>query len=163
MTQRRAPQADNKTAVRQAFQRIWDDLDSIEAIAGLLTQVNSNASAITIRQPVYNDGNDTVDLARANAAGTVEVLGLVHTASIGASVAGEFISNGTLIATIAQWDVVTGDSGGLTAGTVYYLDPDTAGMLTTTGPSAASKYVVRVGRAVSTTRMEISITQPILL
>ena len=129
----------------------------------MLTQVNSNASAITIGQPVYNDGNDTVDLARANAAGTVEVLGLVHTASIDASGPGEFISSGTLVATTAQWDTVTGDSGGLTAGTVYYLDPDTAGMLTTTGPSAAGDYVVRIGRAMSTEKMEISITQPILL
>jgi len=34
-----------------------------------------------------------------------------------------------------QWDAITGASGGLTAGSAYYLDT-TAGLLTTTAPAA---------------------------
>ncbi len=160
---RRAPHPDSPTEIRQAFQRLNDDLDTIEATTGFITQINNNAGTITIGQPVYNDGNDTVDLAKADAAGTVEVLGLIYSISIVTTEAGFIVSDGILVATTTQWDTVTGGSGGLTAGSVYYLDPTTAGRITATGPTVAGKYVVRIGRAVSTIKLEISISQPILL
>jgi len=58
---------------------------------------------------------------------------------------------------------VTGETGGLTPGAVYYLDPDTPGNLTQTAPTTTGDFVVRVGRAISATAMEISVSQPILL
>ena len=163
MTNRWTPHPKSHTEIRQAFQRMSEALDAVEATAGLITQTNSNAGTIVIGQPVYNDGNDTVDLAKADAAGTVEVLGLVYSTSIVTTESGLFVSDGLLEATTTQWDAITGGSGGLTFGIVYYLDPTTAGKLTTTGPTAAGKYVVRIGRAISTTKLEISISQPILL
>jgi len=140
-----------------------DTLDAVVSEVDVVEMTNNEASAIVIGTPVYVESAGNVEKAQADASGTVEVLGLVRAVSIAASESGEIITDGILIATTGQWDTVTGDSGGLTAGTVYYLDPDTAGMLTTTAPTTGGDYVVRIGKALSTTDLEITITQPILL
>jgi len=99
-----------------------DTLD-VPAIAGgdVVSQTNDESGAIVIGTPVYNDANDGVKKAKADAAGTVKVLGLVATASITNGTAGNIQLNGILAATTTQWDAVFGTSGGLTAGTDYFL------------------------------------------
>jgi len=140
-----------------------DTVDAQISEVDVVNQQNNNIASIVIGAPVYNDGAGTVDLAQADAAATVEVLGLVKSASIVAAASGAIQTDGILVATTAQWDTITGDVGGLVAGSVYYLDPDTAGLLTVTAPSAVGDFVVRIGKAVSTTEMEITILQPIEL
>lgn len=130
--------------------------DSV-ASADLFSRTNNNAGAIVIGQAVYVDGAGTVDLAQANTAGTKDVLGLVADLSIGAASSGGIQTDGLLTATTGQWDVVTGQVGGLTAGSKYYLDETTAGSLTTTPPSGVGEFVAPVGTALSTTEMEITI------
>ena len=127
------------------------------ASADLFPRTNNNAGAIVIGQAVYVDGAGTVDLAQANAAGTKDVLGLVADVSIANAASGNIQSDGLLTATTGQWDAVTGQVGGLTAGSLYYLDPSTPGALTATAPTAVGQFVCPVGRAMSTTEMEITI------
>jgi len=124
---------------------------------------NDEANAIVICTPVYVNGEGTVKKAKADALSTSEVLGLVVDTSIAASASGRVLTDGRFTATTGQWDVVTGDVGGLTPGSVYYLNPTTAGKLTTTAPIADSEVVARIGKALSATVLEISINQPILL
>ena len=140
-----------------------DTVDAQVSEVDVVNQQNNNVASVVIGSPVYNDSAGTVDLAQADAAATVEVLGLVKDATIAAAASGAIQTDGVIAATTAQWDVATGDVGGLTAGSVYYLDPDTAGMLTTTAPTAVGDFVVRVGKAISTTEMEITVLQPIEL
>ena len=140
-----------------------DSLDASVSEVDIVSRSNSNAGAITIGQAVYPDGNGSVDLGQANASGTVEVLGLVASTSIASAASGSIQTDGILTATTGQWDAVTGGTGGLVAGTVYYLDPSTAGHITSTAPTTASQYVVRIGVALSTTELEISVRSPILL
>lgn len=140
-----------------------DTLDASAAEVDVVALTNGNASPIVIGSPVYSDAAGSVDLAQADASGTVEVLGFVRDVSIGAAASGSIQTDGILAATTGQWDAVTGETGGLVAGTIYYLDPSTAGQLTLTAPSAVSEYVVRVGQGISTTEMEITIEPPILL
>jgi len=140
-----------------------DTLNAVCTEVDVVSMENGNAGTMLIGHAVYVEANDTVELAQADAAATVEVLGLVQPATITAAASGYIITDGVLTATTDQWDVITGDVGGLTAGTVYYLDPDTAGLLTTTAPTTVGDYVVRVGKALSTLDLEISISQPILL
>jgi hypothetical protein len=116
---------------------------------------NGNASAIAIGRAVYSSAAGAVNLANANAAGTMGVVGLVSATSIANGAAGLVAMDGVLTATTTQWDAVTGQTGGLTFGSVYFLSNTTAGALTTTAP--ASGYVVPVGRALSTTQMKIHI------
>lgn len=140
-----------------------DTLDAVVTEVDIISRVNSNASPIIIGAPVYPDGNGSVDLAQADASGTIEVLGLVQETSIAAAASGYIITDGVLVASTGQWDAITGLTGGLVANDVYFLDPSTAGLLTSTAPTSAGQYVVRVGKGLSTTEMEISISQPVLL
>lgn len=124
---------------------------------------NGEAGNIIIGQAVYISGNDAVKKARADAAATTALFGIVYDASIAAAANGVIATDGVMTATTAQWDVVTGDTGGLVAGSNYYLSDATTGNITKTVPTASGAYVVRVGRAVSTTVLELNIGEPYLL
>lgn len=125
---------------------------------------NGNAGAIVVGSPVYITTNDTCDKAQANAAGTKEVRGLVSQApSIGAGLTGAVQLAGVLALTTAQWDAVAGTSGGLTANTPYFLDPATAGKITSTPPTTVGQYIVELGTALSTTELDVDVGRPILL
>jgi len=128
----------------------------------VIEMTNANAGAIPICSPVYVSGASEVDLAQADAAATTEILGLAAE-QLEISGSGNIQTDGVLAATTGQWDIVTGDVGGLTPGSVYYVDPDTAGMLTTTAPTEAGDYVIRVGVALNTTDLDITVTPPIKL
>ncbi len=134
---------------------------SIRAVA------NGEASAgLVFGMPVYASAADTVKRAQANAKSTGAVIGLVADASIAAAANGNMAENGVLVGLTAQWDaVVTGQSGGLTFNAIYFLDPANVGKLTTTVPSGNGTGVVntKIGRAISSTELELDIRDPILL
>jgi hypothetical protein len=146
---------------------VIQQLPSGDTVSGLgadaITLTNNNAGSAVIGMPVYSDSADGFDLALADAAATYLVIGLVQDTSISAAAAGEVQVNGILTATTGQWDAVTGDSGGLTAGSRYFLDPTTVGNLTTTPTTTTTEYVTPVGRALSTTKMELLIETSVLL
>ena len=123
----------------------------------LISQTNGESVSIVIGTPVYSSGNDTVKKAKADASGTISLVGLVYDTSVATSAAGNVITDGVLSATTAQWDAVAGTTGGLTAGTDYFLSAATAGLMTATAPSTAGQYVQKVGRAISTTEMRLLI------
>ena len=52
---------------------------------------------------------------------------------------------------------------GLSPGSHYYLSDATFGLITTTAPSGAGKYVTYVGEAVTATKLSIQLTPPIKL
>jgi hypothetical protein len=140
-----------------------DTLDAAVSEVDVASLTNNNASPIVIGNAVYTDAAGGVDLAQADALGTSEVVGLVREASISAAASGEIQTDGVLVATTTQWDAVAGTTGGLDVGTVYYLDPSTAGDLTDTAPTAIGQVVIRIGKAISTTDIEISISEPVQL
>jgi len=67
--------------------------------------------------------------------------------------------SGLLKLTTAQWDAITGGSGGLTRGDAYYVSATTSGHLTTTAPSGGGQFVSPVGIATSATTMRL--VQPV--
>lgn len=136
-----------------------DVLQAIGEIEGI-TQTNGEAGAITVGMPVYSSGVDTVKKAKADAAGTVEVIGLVSTSSISGSGTGVIQTAGVL--TNADWTGVLGGAE-LTAGAPYFLDPSTAGKITASAPATVGQFVVFLGHAISTTKLVIEIKAPILL
>lgn len=134
-----------------------DTLNIPSITAGnVISQTNDEAGAIVIGAPVYNDANDGVKKAKADASGTKDVIGLVRDSSITNGVAGSIQTDGTLTATTGQWDAVFGTTGGLTKGTRYYLSAATAGLGTVTAPSTVGQYVVELGIAISTTELILS-------
>lgn len=130
------------------------DVDQTDIIPSM---TNNNVGAIVKGQPVYCDDNDDVDLADADNVNTSEVIGLVADASIASSASGNIRVAGILTATTAQWDAVTGDVGGLAAGTIYYLSDATPGTFTTISPSQVGVLFVRIGVGLSTTEMKLLI------
>jgi hypothetical protein len=141
-----------------------DTLDSPQAGGDVVMQTNDEAGAIVIGTPVYNDVNDGVKKAKADASGTKDVIGLMRDASTAAAASGAVQVNGVLSATTGQWDTAFGTSGGLTKGTRYYLSGTTAGLGAGTAPSTVGQYVVELGLALSTTELLLSAPfRPILL
>lgn len=127
------------------------------------SQTNDNAGSVVIGAPVYSTAADHFDKAKANALSTSRVYGLVADTSISTTSAGNVCVGGILSATTAQWDAITGQTGGLTFNSKYYLDASTAGKLTTTAPSASTNIVVSVGLAISTTEMRLTLDAPLIV
>lgn len=98
--------------------------------------------------------------ANANSASTFRSIGLAS-AAINDTSSGTIIVNGTITGTTGEWDAVTGQTGGLTPGSVYFLSNSTAGNLTTTAPSTG--YICRVGIGLSTTQLLLNFGEPIQL
>lgn len=121
------------------------------------------AAAIVIGAPVYATAADTVKKAQANAKSTSQLMGLGLDATIAAAGVGTIITGGTLVATTTQWDAVAGTTGGLVFATRYFLDPATAGKITSTVPTTVGQTVTQVGIALSTTELELQIVAPVLL
>lgn len=140
-----------------------DTLDASVSEVDVVSKTNGNAGSIVIGQPVFVEAGGDVELGKADAQGTVLLLGLVKDTSVAAAASGIIQTDGVLVATTTQWDVVTGQSGGLTTGSAYFLDAATAGKLTTTAPTTVGQFVVYAGLAISTTEMDISIARPIKL
>lgn len=140
--------------------RAGDTLDITASSNQQFSATNSNIAAITIGQPVYIQGANTVDLALADAKATSGVIGLVLDASIDSSVVGTILTDGILTST--DWTAVVG-AATLTVGSVYFLSDVDAGTLTTTAPTTTGSFVTRVGTAISTTTLEVTISRPISL
>jgi len=140
-----------------------DTIDAVASEVDIANLTNNNASPIVIGNATYTDAAGGVDLAKADAIATVEVVGLVKDASISAAASGDIQTDGIISATTGQWDAVAGTTGGLAAGIVYCLSPTTAGEITSTAPTAVGQFVIRIGIGLSTTELEISISEPIKL
>ena len=115
----------------------------------------NNTSSFDLGQPVTTNSIGEILFAQANAANTANVLGLIIGPGEGSGNPIEYQYNGPLTLTTEQWDNVTGGSGGLTAGDVYWLSPATAGKITTTKPISGGNYQAPIGYATSPTTMMI--------
>lgn len=110
-------------------------------------------SAISAGQALYIKSNTHTDLADCSTTGTV--MGIAQT-NIASGFSGNLISQGQL--TLSDWSASTG-SATLSAGQTYYLG--VAGAIGTSPPT--SGFVVKLGKAITTTTLEISIEDKILL
>ena len=136
-----------------------DTLDASVVAIDVVEMTNGETSTIQAGQPVYISGTDTVMLAQANALNSSKVFGLARE-DIAAGATGMIQVDGIL--ELPDWTNITG-SAALTAGADYFLDPDNAGKLTVTPPTTSGNYLVFIGRAISTTAIEIEIARPIIL
>lgn len=123
------------------------------------TVTNATGAIIAPGAPCYVSSSGVLK-SKANAASTAECDGLAA-AQFAIGGTGKLRARGDMPLTTAQWDAVTGQTGGLTPDTVYYVDTATAGKLTTTAPSANPNLITRVGRALSSTVMRLGVQPPI--
>ena len=116
-------------------------------------------SAIVIGQPLYITPTGNADLACANQPATSAAIGFAITAAAPTFTV-NYVTEGKL--TLADWTLVAGVAT-LTPGNLYYLDTATAGRITNVVPSVSGQYIVRLGRATSTTTLDIEIEPSLLL
>jgi len=136
--------------------------DTLSAAASEVDVVSLTAAATVVALcPVYISAANTFNKAAANASGTAKPIGFAVDA-ISSAASGFIQTDGIIAGTTGEWDAVAGTTGGLTAGTTYFLS-GTAGLITATAPSASGNYVVKVGTAISTIELEISISNSTLL
>lgn len=95
--------------------------------------------------------DDTIVGARANAIATSYVVGLLSQPST-ANERTQVKTRGPLVLTLAQWNAITGGSGGLTRGP-YYLSTAVAGQIQTAIPSAGGQFATLVGVAINATTL----------
>ncbi len=126
----------------------------------IVSLVNANASTLAIGTVVYSSAAGAFDAAIANSAATALAIGILA-ATAAPSALAPVQTGGPIALTTAQWDAVAGTSGGLTFGTAYYVDPTTAGRMTSAGPTASGKYATRIGVGLSPTVMTMDIQPPI--
>jgi len=124
-----------------------------------------SSTALIAGMAVYETSTaNTAKRAQANASGTINPTGLMQSTSTPTGQTGSVQTEGVITLTTGEWDaVVTGESGGLTPGGAYFLDPATPGNLTLTAPTTAGQYVQKLGTALSSTSFKISIEPSILL
>lgn len=137
-----------------------EQLQSGDTLANPNTLSRTFDSATSAGEAVYASGAGTVELAQADAQSTIRVAGLALE-DVGTGNTGNLLADGVLTLNTTQWDAVTGQTGGLTPGSNYFLSEATAGALTVNAPSTG--FVVRVGHALSDTELEIEVQQPIKL
>jgi hypothetical protein len=124
----------------------------------ILHSTNNTGGALVIGTAVYQTTvADEIAKAKADSMTTAVVSGLILDVSVADAGIGGVLTDGKITATTAQWDAVTGDTGGLTPGSKYFLSAATAGKLTKTAPSADGQVLAPLGVAKSTTEFEITI------
>lgn len=130
--------------------------DSLLPAPNSLTLSNGSSIDLPICGPVCISAADTAEVA--NAETLPNAIGLVgEPILMGEN--GAVQTDGKITATTAEWDAVTGQTGGLTPGSVYYLGA--IGGLTVT--PVITGYLTRLGIAVNSTDLEIKISRPIRL
>lgn len=136
--------------------------DILTPVPNSLTVINEQIDPILIGGSVYISSANSIKYAKADLIGTKDVIGICIE-DIAPSGSGTIQVDGLLTLTTEQWDLATGDMGGLTPGATYFLSDVTAGRITKVPPGVDEHYVVKIGVAISTINFEILIGTPIKL
>ena len=117
------------------------------------------AEDVLAGQPVYLDNDGKIRLAQASSALSSRVVGFAKDAAL-ATFLCTFVSDSQVV--LGDWTSVVGATT-LQKGKTYYLSPLSAGEITDIPPSTEGTYVVKVGTAMTTTKLDIEIQPSILL
>lgn len=123
-----------------------------------LTVPNGSGGALVVGAAVYMLANGT-GAQKADANDTAPARNVFGLVSVGIGGSGGNVTvrqEGDLTLTTAEWDAVTGDTGGLVPFTEYYLDV-TAGLIEKVVPATTGDNIVVIGIAKSATTMNIHI------
>ena len=145
------------------FTRILDNQSNNQTVPNF-PKTNGDTSIIYKGMVVYIDPNDETKVLRATAAdySKSRAAGLSVTPSALASTAMAIQCEGTFELPTAAWDMLTGDVGGLKAGKEYFLSDAILGGLITP-PNVNAAAVTKLGKAVSSTVLDLNIEPPIML
>jgi len=128
---------------------------------GLVSYTAEAAATMNSGFAVYLTNSGKVDKARANAASTSFVAGLSQV-TVNQGGGCQYKMEGLL--ELNDWSNATENGAStLSAGAFYYVSSTSPGKITTTAPTGAGNFVVQVGFAQSTTKLNLQIQPPIKL
>lgn len=123
---------------------------------------NANGTAVLLGMALCPAGSLNENKpAKADALATSQVVGLATRNTNEAGQAQYPKAANVLVLTTEEWDAVAGTTGGLVEGDAYYLSAATAGHITSVAPSASGSFIVRVGIALSPTRLLVTLNAPV--
>lgn len=132
--------------------------------ADLTKHIMTASGTINKGQPLYVSSSNTVTTANANPGSPIPNYSVAY--SIG--LAGDDATTGQDVTVHCEgsveqddWSLVAGTAN-LTAGALYYLD-STAGLLTTTPLTTNGLVSIKIGRALTTKKIDIEISDPVIL
>lgn len=108
---------------------------------------------------IYVPSDGHADLAQADAVSTSGAVGLAQT-DVAATSSGNYLTEGQVERT--DWTSIVGTTE-LVPGAVYFLSTSITGGMSTIAPLVTGESIVRIGRALSVTVLDVEISQPILL
>lgn len=122
---------------------------------------NGDTFTMTKGTPVYLTGGTIVRAARGTL-GERRVIALFNgDMALPPDGAGLFCVEGSMEATVSEWQAITGEAGGLVPGSRYFLDFEDVGKLYRSPVMPVSGtdtlYVVAVGYSISTTEMKLEV------
>lgn len=134
------------------------ELDRFKSEMQDMVVPNGQGAALAVGSAVYMlaNGNGAV---KADANGTAPARNVFGIVTVGQGASGGNVTvrqRGRVTLTTAQWDTITGGSGGLVANTEYYLS-GTAGAITATVPATTGDTDIVVGIAESTTVLNVAV------
>jgi hypothetical protein len=126
----------------------WLDQSTATEALSVQNSYTAGAGGIAARDVVYISAADTVLKCDSSSGGIASRAMGLSVAAITAAASGDIQSEGVLAG-----------FAGLTAGSRYFVDPATPGLITATRPVGAGNTVIQVGYAKSTTALHIHIEQ----
>ena len=140
-------------------------VDTLSAGEPTFPKTNGDPFILSRGMVVYiDDTNDTLaHAADAAAYSSSRATGLVTSAATLAASVCSIQSHGLFEHTTIAWDALTGSTGGLKAGRDYFLRAGAVGGISLVPPTANGACIVKIGKAISTTVLDIDIEPPIQL
>lgn len=128
---------------------------------------NQNSSIISVYQdgtsfslgnPVYIDSNGVIQKAIVNTQSNYPARGLIYSKS---ETLTRIILSGKIKLTINEWDLITGDEGGLVVGATYYTSSSDVGKITTNKPYIGNPVMIALDSTTALVQVGIIASQPI--
>lgn len=143
----------------------WAPVGSGGTAVQTFTKLNGETSAILKGMAVYITLANGAECkkAQANDYEKSAVVGLVTNTVANPGEVVEITTKGVVEKITPEWDILTSATGGLVAGRDYFLRSDFPGGITSTPPVGDNLFVVKVGKALSPTMIDVNVEPPIQL
>lgn len=123
-----------------------------------IISVYQNGTTFNLGSPVYVDSSGNVQKAIVNTQSNYPARGLVYSKS---ETLIRIILSGRIKLTLEEWDIVTGDEGGLVIGATYYTSSSDVGKITTNKPYIGNPVMIALDSTTALVQVGIIASQPI--
>jgi hypothetical protein len=126
----------------------------------VIVSVNKDGTSFSLGTPVYIDTSGEIQSAIVNTQSYLPARGLIYSLST-QSYTTKIIISGKITLTTSQWNAVTGGSGGLETGKVYYVSSSEAGKITTNKPYIGNSVLMALSNTTALVQIGVVASESI--